>query len=54
MGPTKGYENDVGSNTSHKFIYPESATDVDNSIYLVLSPFKILDMEGVPHQCLYH
>ncbi len=53
MGPTKGYENDVGSKTTHKFIYPESATDVD-SIYLVLSPFKILDMEGVAHQCLYH
>ncbi|XP_043074114.1 CMP-N-acetylneuraminate-beta-galactosamide-alpha-2,3-sialyltransferase 1 [Puntigrus tetrazona] len=45
MGPTKGYENDVGSKTTHRFIYPESATDVDNSTYLVLSPFKILDME---------
>ncbi len=45
MGPTKGYENDVGSKTTHRFIYPESATDVDNSTYLVLSPFKILDLE---------
>uniref|UniRef100_A0A671KPQ7 CMP-N-acetylneuraminate-beta-galactosamide-alpha-2,3-sialyltransferase 1 n=1 Tax=Sinocyclocheilus anshuiensis TaxID=1608454 RepID=A0A671KPQ7_9TELE len=45
MGPTKGYENDVGSKTTHRFLYPESAMDVDNSTYLVLSPFKILDME---------
>ncbi|XP_042632185.1 CMP-N-acetylneuraminate-beta-galactosamide-alpha-2,3-sialyltransferase 1-like [Cyprinus carpio] len=45
MGPTKGYENDVGSKTTHRFLYPESAMDVDNSTSLVLSPFKILDME---------
>ncbi|XP_067268499.1 CMP-N-acetylneuraminate-beta-galactosamide-alpha-2,3-sialyltransferase 1-like isoform X1 [Chanodichthys erythropterus] len=45
MGPTKSYENDVGSKTTHRFIYPESAVDVENSTYLVLSPFKILDME---------
>ncbi|RXN31321.1 CMP-N-acetylneuraminate-beta-galactosamide-alpha-2,3-sialyltransferase 1-like protein [Labeo rohita] len=45
MGPTKGYETDVGSKTTHRFIYPESATDVGNSTYLVLTPFKVLDME---------
>ncbi|XP_051728669.1 CMP-N-acetylneuraminate-beta-galactosamide-alpha-2,3-sialyltransferase 1-like isoform X4 [Ctenopharyngodon idella] len=45
MGPTKSYEKDVGSKTTHRFIYPESAVDVENSTYLVLSPFKILDME---------
>ncbi|XP_056336492.1 CMP-N-acetylneuraminate-beta-galactosamide-alpha-2,3-sialyltransferase 1 [Danio aesculapii] len=45
MGPTKGYEDDVGSKTTHRFIYPESAVDLDNSTYLVLSPFKVLDME---------
>ncbi|XP_051526519.1 CMP-N-acetylneuraminate-beta-galactosamide-alpha-2,3-sialyltransferase 1, partial [Myxocyprinus asiaticus] len=44
-GPTKGYEKDVGSKTTHRFIYPESASDMDNSTHLVLSPFKILDME---------
>ncbi|XP_055076347.2 CMP-N-acetylneuraminate-beta-galactosamide-alpha-2,3-sialyltransferase 1 isoform X1 [Misgurnus anguillicaudatus] len=44
-GPTKGYEKDVGSKTTHRFIYPESAVDMDNSTHLVLSPFKILDMQ---------
>ncbi|CAM4638696.1 unnamed protein product [Leuciscus chuanchicus] len=45
MGPTKGYEKDVGFKATHQIIYPESAVDVDKSTYLVLSPFKILDME---------
>lgn len=45
MGPTKGYEKDVGFKATHRIIYPESAVDVDKSTYLVLSPFKILDME---------
>ncbi|XP_051728679.1 CMP-N-acetylneuraminate-beta-galactosamide-alpha-2,3-sialyltransferase 1-like isoform X3 [Ctenopharyngodon idella] len=43
-GPTKGFENDVGSKTTHRIIYPESAMDVDNSTHLVLLPFKITDM----------
>ncbi|XP_051927833.1 CMP-N-acetylneuraminate-beta-galactosamide-alpha-2,3-sialyltransferase 1-like [Hippocampus zosterae] len=42
--PIKGYEDDVGSKTSHRLMYPESATDLDNVTHLVLSPFKIMDM----------
>ncbi|XP_049331228.1 CMP-N-acetylneuraminate-beta-galactosamide-alpha-2,3-sialyltransferase 2-like [Astyanax mexicanus] len=44
-GPTKGYEKDVGSKTTHRAIYPESAVDMDNSTHLVLVPFKVLDLQ---------
>uniref|UniRef100_A0A8C2I0Z7 CMP-N-acetylneuraminate-beta-galactosamide-alpha-2,3-sialyltransferase 1 n=1 Tax=Cyprinus carpio TaxID=7962 RepID=A0A8C2I0Z7_CYPCA len=44
-GPTKGYERDVGSKTTHRILYPESAVDLDNSTHLVLFPFKIRDMQ---------
>ncbi|XP_065141769.1 CMP-N-acetylneuraminate-beta-galactosamide-alpha-2,3-sialyltransferase 2-like [Paramisgurnus dabryanus] len=44
-GPTKGYERDVGSKTTHRILYPESAMDLDNSTHLVLFPFKILDLQ---------
>nr|XP_055059201.1 CMP-N-acetylneuraminate-beta-galactosamide-alpha-2,3-sialyltransferase 2-like isoform X1 [Misgurnus anguillicaudatus] len=44
-GPTKGYERDVGSKTTHRILYPESAVDLDNSTHLVLFPFKIMDMK---------
>ncbi|KAA0710013.1 CMP-N-acetylneuraminate-beta-galactosamide-alpha-2,3-sialyltransferase 1 [Triplophysa tibetana] len=44
-GPTKGFEKDVGSKTTHRMIYPESSMNMDNSTHLILSPFKILDME---------
>ncbi|XP_043074111.1 CMP-N-acetylneuraminate-beta-galactosamide-alpha-2,3-sialyltransferase 1 isoform X2 [Puntigrus tetrazona] len=43
-GPTKGYEKDVGSKTTHRILYPESAVDLENSTHLVLLPFKIKDM----------
>ncbi|XP_016086556.1 CMP-N-acetylneuraminate-beta-galactosamide-alpha-2,3-sialyltransferase 1-like isoform X3 [Sinocyclocheilus grahami] len=43
-GPTEGYEKDVGSKTTHRILYPESAVDLDNSTHLVLLPFKIKDM----------
>ncbi|XP_056336055.1 CMP-N-acetylneuraminate-beta-galactosamide-alpha-2,3-sialyltransferase 1 [Danio aesculapii] len=43
--PTKGFEKDVGSKTTHRIMYPESAVDLDNSTHLVLFPYKILDMQ---------
>ncbi|XP_065137859.1 CMP-N-acetylneuraminate-beta-galactosamide-alpha-2,3-sialyltransferase 1-like isoform X1 [Paramisgurnus dabryanus] len=43
-GPTKGYERDVGSKTTHRIIYPESAVNLGNLTHLVLVPFKILDL----------
>ncbi|XP_054620659.1 CMP-N-acetylneuraminate-beta-galactosamide-alpha-2,3-sialyltransferase 1-like [Dunckerocampus dactyliophorus] len=43
--PTKGYEEDVGTKTSHRLMYPESALDLNDSTHLVLLPFKILDLE---------
>ncbi|XP_049606850.1 CMP-N-acetylneuraminate-beta-galactosamide-alpha-2,3-sialyltransferase 1 isoform X2 [Syngnathus scovelli] len=43
-GPTKGYESDVGSKTTHRVMYPESASSLDNSTHLVFFPFKINDL----------
>ncbi|XP_066524118.1 CMP-N-acetylneuraminate-beta-galactosamide-alpha-2,3-sialyltransferase 1-like [Hoplias malabaricus] len=44
-GPTAGFEKDVGSRTTHRALYPESAMDLDNSTHLVLVPFKIQDLQ---------
>ncbi|KAI9548541.1 hypothetical protein NQZ68_007399 [Dissostichus eleginoides] len=44
-GPTKGYERDVGNKTTHRVMFPVSATNLDNSTHLVLFPFKIRDLE---------
>lgn len=44
-GQTAGYEEDVGSKTTHRVMYPESAMDLDNSTHLVLVPFKIMDLQ---------
>uniref|UniRef100_A0A3Q2CX78 CMP-N-acetylneuraminate-beta-galactosamide-alpha-2,3-sialyltransferase 1-like n=1 Tax=Cyprinodon variegatus TaxID=28743 RepID=A0A3Q2CX78_CYPVA len=44
-GPTKGYEKDVGTRTTHHVMYPESAVDLDNSTHLVVFAFKIQDLE---------
>ncbi|XP_015253987.1 PREDICTED: CMP-N-acetylneuraminate-beta-galactosamide-alpha-2,3-sialyltransferase 1-like [Cyprinodon variegatus] len=43
--PIKGYESDVGTKTTHRVMYPESAVDLDHSTHLVLFPFKIQDLE---------
>ncbi|RXN31322.1 CMP-N-acetylneuraminate-beta-galactosamide-alpha-2,3-sialyltransferase 1-like protein [Labeo rohita] len=45
--PVQGYEKDVGSRTTHRIMYPESATHLDNSTHLVLLPFKILDIQWI-------
>ncbi|MEQ2297629.1 hypothetical protein AMECASPLE_036536 [Ameca splendens] len=42
---TRGFEKDVGNRTTHHFLYPESAVDVDNGVSLVLLPFKLRDLE---------
>lgn len=41
----RGYEQDVGNQTTHHFMYPESAIDLSSGVHLVLLPFKLLDME---------
>ncbi|KAM9737176.1 CMP-N-acetylneuraminate-beta-galactosamide-alpha-2,3-sialyltransferase 1-like isoform 2-T2 [Menidia menidia] len=41
----KGYEADVGSRTTHRVLYPESAVPLDNSTRMLLFPFKLADIE---------
>ncbi|XP_026202841.1 ST3 beta-galactoside alpha-2,3-sialyltransferase 8 [Anabas testudineus] len=42
---TKGHEKDVGNRTTHHFLYPESAVDVNRGVSLILLPFKLKDLE---------
>lgn len=42
---TRGFEEDVGNRTTHHFLYPESAVDVEHGVSLVLLPFKLRDIE---------
>ncbi|KAM9758878.1 ST3 beta-galactoside alpha-2,3-sialyltransferase 8 isoform 1-T4 [Menidia menidia] len=42
---TRGFEEDVGNRTTHHFLYPESAVDVEHGVSLVLLPFKLRDLE---------
>ncbi|XP_069477763.1 CMP-N-acetylneuraminate-beta-galactosamide-alpha-2,3-sialyltransferase 1-like isoform X1 [Ambystoma mexicanum] len=44
---TVGYEADVGRRTTHQFIYPESAANLQENATLILIPFKVLDIEWV-------
>ncbi|KAM9838603.1 CMP-N-acetylneuraminate-beta-galactosamide-alpha-2,3-sialyltransferase 1-like [Aulostomus maculatus] len=45
FGPSKGYEDDVGTKTTHQIMFPESVIDLDKSIQLVLFLFEIQDTE---------
>ncbi|XP_076862167.1 CMP-N-acetylneuraminate-beta-galactosamide-alpha-2,3-sialyltransferase 1-like [Brachyhypopomus gauderio] len=45
--PTQGFEEDVGSRTTHHVMYPESAIDLNETTTLLLVPFKILDLEWI-------
>uniref|UniRef100_A0A3Q2ZV03 CMP-N-acetylneuraminate-beta-galactosamide-alpha-2,3-sialyltransferase 1 n=1 Tax=Kryptolebias marmoratus TaxID=37003 RepID=A0A3Q2ZV03_KRYMA len=44
-GKVKGYEEDVGSKTTHRVMYPESSSRLDNTTHLVLFAFKIKDLQ---------
>ncbi|XP_073461760.1 CMP-N-acetylneuraminate-beta-galactosamide-alpha-2,3-sialyltransferase 2 [Aquarana catesbeiana] len=44
QAPTLGFENDVGSKTTHHFMYPESAKNLPANVSFVLIPFKALDL----------
>ncbi|XP_066481085.1 CMP-N-acetylneuraminate-beta-galactosamide-alpha-2,3-sialyltransferase 1 [Tiliqua scincoides] len=42
--PTVGFESDVGSKTTHHFVYPESYRELAENVSMVVIPFKILDL----------
>ncbi|XP_072308429.1 CMP-N-acetylneuraminate-beta-galactosamide-alpha-2,3-sialyltransferase 1-like [Eucyclogobius newberryi] len=42
---TEGFEEDVGSRTTHRVMYPESASHLDKNTHMVLFPFKGWDLE---------
>ncbi|KFP06196.1 CMP-N-acetylneuraminate-beta-galactosamide-alpha-2,3-sialyltransferase 2 isoform X2 [Calypte anna] len=44
QAPTVGFEGDVGSRTTHHFMYPESAKNLPANVSFVLVPFKTLDL----------
>ncbi|XP_033950937.1 CMP-N-acetylneuraminate-beta-galactosamide-alpha-2,3-sialyltransferase 1-like [Pseudochaenichthys georgianus] len=43
-GRTKGFEEDVGTRSTHHILYPESAINVPDNTSLVLFPFKNQDL----------
>lgn len=45
--PTVGFERDVGSKTTHHFVYPESFKELGENVSMVLVPFKTTDLEWV-------
>ncbi|XP_036415187.1 ST3 beta-galactoside alpha-2,3-sialyltransferase 8 [Colossoma macropomum] len=44
---TVGFEQHVGNKTTHHFMYPESAVDLNPGVHLVLLPFKLRDLQWV-------
>ncbi|XP_053551079.1 CMP-N-acetylneuraminate-beta-galactosamide-alpha-2,3-sialyltransferase 2 [Bombina bombina] len=44
---TEGFEADVGSRTTHHFMYPESAIHLSHGVHLVLIPFKLQDLRWI-------
>ncbi|XP_077982988.1 CMP-N-acetylneuraminate-beta-galactosamide-alpha-2,3-sialyltransferase 2-like [Glandiceps talaboti] len=42
---TEGFEKDVGSRTTHRFMYPESYIEVKGETRFILTAFKSLDIE---------
>ncbi|XP_068119741.1 CMP-N-acetylneuraminate-beta-galactosamide-alpha-2,3-sialyltransferase 2-like [Hyperolius riggenbachi] len=44
---TSGFEADVGSRTTHHFMYPESAMHLSPGVHLVLVPFKLQDLKWI-------
>ncbi|XP_053322687.1 CMP-N-acetylneuraminate-beta-galactosamide-alpha-2,3-sialyltransferase 1 [Spea bombifrons] len=45
--PTAKFENDVGSRTTHHFLYPESVKELQENVSMVLIPFKTLDLQWI-------
>ncbi|XP_054983000.1 CMP-N-acetylneuraminate-beta-galactosamide-alpha-2,3-sialyltransferase 1 [Sorex araneus] len=45
--PTAGFEDHVGSKTTHHFLYPESYRELGENVSMILVPFKTLDLEWV-------
>lgn len=45
--PTVGYESDVGSKTTHHFVYPESYKELAENVSMILIPFKTLDLRWI-------
>ncbi|XP_030002664.1 CMP-N-acetylneuraminate-beta-galactosamide-alpha-2,3-sialyltransferase 1-like [Sphaeramia orbicularis] len=47
-GQTEGYEQHVGTRTTHRVMYPESASNISsNDTHIVLFPFKTKDLEWI-------
>uniref|UniRef100_A0A8D0GTY7 CMP-N-acetylneuraminate-beta-galactosamide-alpha-2,3-sialyltransferase 1 n=1 Tax=Sphenodon punctatus TaxID=8508 RepID=A0A8D0GTY7_SPHPU len=45
--PTAGFEMDVGSKTTHHFVYPESYRELAENVSMIVIPFKILDLRWI-------
>ncbi|XP_032629342.1 CMP-N-acetylneuraminate-beta-galactosamide-alpha-2,3-sialyltransferase 1 [Chelonoidis abingdonii] len=45
--PTAGFESDVGSKTTHHFVYPESFRDLAENVSMIVIPFKTLDLRWI-------